>query len=166
MIVFGSKYRTAIYNPTNPSPNSLKFFSSQADWGDGTKQYDHQKNVIWSLHRSILLGLDASNGRLIKKIEAKIQHGKSLAIDSKGRIVSWSGKSKIYSIESEKKGALWKEFDWGIQGPQSGDARVYGKWIYLPEEDVFVGLSSHKTGVWVYKHPDQLDKTPSYSNSP
>jgi len=154
-IAFGSKYRTAIYDPTNPIMSSIKPFTYQADWGDGTKIYDHQRKVIWSLHKDTLLSFNAINGRSILKIKANVDHGKSLAIDNRGRILSWNGKSKIYSLAFDKKPPYWKEFNWGENGPQPGDNRVYGKWVYLPKDDVFVGLSSHKTGVWVYKHSGQ-----------
>jgi hypothetical protein len=153
-IVFGSRYRTAIYDPANPSPNTLKTFSHQADWGDGTQEYDPQREVVWSLHRLILLAFDAKNGQPIKKIDAKVAHEKSLAIDKNGHIFSWNGKSKVYSLDPDKLTPAWGKIDWGEKGPQAGDGRIYGKWIYLPAFDVFVGLSSHKTGVWVYKHLD------------
>jgi len=153
-IAFGSKYRTAIYDPTKRSPNTLKAFSHQADWGDGTKENDPQRGIIWSLHSLMLLAFDARSGQSIKKINAKIEHGKSLAIDKNGHIFSWNGKSKVYSLDPDKLPPEWEEINWGDQGPQAGDGRVYGKWIYLPAFDVFVGLSSHKTGVWVYKNLD------------
>ncbi len=151
-IIFGSKHRTAIYNPTNSDPDTLSTFSHQADWGDGTKEYDNQRAIVWSLHQQKLLAFDAKNGHLSKRLDAKLNHGKSIAISNAGDIVSWNGKSKIFSLNPDQPPAEWQVLDWGIQGPTVGDSRVYGKWVYLPEFDVFIGLSSHKTGVWVYKH--------------
>jgi len=53
--------------------------------------------------------------------------------------------------------------EWGINGPPIGDYRVYGKWVYLDDDDLFVGVSTDKTGIWVYKHPQNATYT-TYSN--
>lgn len=157
-IVFGSKYRTVIYNPAKPAEASLKAFTKQADWGDGTKEYDHHRNIVWSMHRGMLLGFSADNGQLIRKIPANIAHEKSLAIDRSGRIFSWNGKSGVFSTDPDRETSYWNVVDWGDKGPQFGHGRVYGKWLYLPSHDVFVGLSNHKTGVWVYKHSKTFER--------
>jgi hypothetical protein len=36
--------------------------------------------------------------------------------------------------------------------PNEG-GRVYGKWIYIPEVDAFVGTAEGTTGVFVYRLP-------------
>jgi len=162
-IAFGSSSNLTIYNPASPDSKMLHAFTNQADYGDGTLEYDPHRKIIWSLHEKALLGFDVNNGQMIKGIEAQVKHGKSLALDSKGHLFSWDGTSKIFTLAPDKEPAYWKEFDWAEKGPQSGDGRVYGKWVYLKEHDIFVGLASHKTGVWVYKHSDLLEET-SYSN--
>ena len=47
---------------------------------------------------------------------------------------------------------IWRLYDWSGAAPPSGNKRVYSKWQYIAAHDVFVGLSSHTTGVWIYKH--------------
>ncbi len=161
-IVFGSNHRAAKYNPKNADPQSLTFFSSQADWGDGTKSYDPYRDIVWSLHSKALLAFDGDKGSFLFKLSADTAHGKSLAIAKDKRLYSWDGTSSISVIDPDGD-RQWKTLEWGINGPPTGDGRVYEKWVYLEKEDLFVGLSTHKTGVWVYKHPENPTYT-QYSN--
>ena len=39
--------------------------------------------------------------------------------------------------------------------PPRRDAAVYSKWVYLVAHDVFVGVNSVDSGVWVYRMPDE-----------
>ncbi len=151
-IVFGSRLRTQRYNPKIADISSLVPFTAQADWGDGIKIYDKRRDIIWSLHNKALLAFSGANGKLLQKYEALIPHGKSLAVGGDGKLYSWNGIADVLVFDPD--GAqVWKTLTWGAHGPSKGSRTVYGKWIYLRKERVFVGLSYHKTGVWVYKHP-------------
>ena len=83
-------------------------------------------------------------------------HGKSLAVDKSGSIFSWDGKNRILVINLQASEQNWILYDWSGAGPPSGDKRVYSKWQYISTHNVFVGLSSHTSGVWVYKHPTAM----------
>ncbi|MCP4268276.1 MAG: hypothetical protein GY777_22330 [Candidatus Brocadiaceae bacterium] len=157
-IVFGSKYRTQKYDPRKPSILSMMPLSSQADYGDGNKIYDKKRNIIWSIHKRMLLAFDGSSGELLHKYNAKIRHGKSLAIAADGKLYSWDGISNVSVFDPDSK-KRWKTLEWSSNGPPKGNGKVYGKWIYLKNENLFVGLSTHKTGVWIYKHPDNAKYT-------
>ena len=156
-LVFGSSTHTVVYDPTRPDATELKSFSRQADWGDGLQVYDEKRNLIWSLHRRILLAFDAQKGELVRKINAAISHGKSLAINGQGLLISWDGTSGIWLLDPDDKPPSWQLLDWSGSGPTVGDRRVYGKWVYLKEHDVFAGIATHKTGFWIYKQPEKFD---------
>ncbi len=158
-IAFGSKLRMVVYDPTTPDTKILKRYIGQADWGDGLKAYDRRRDLVWSIHKKSLLAYDAKTGRQVRLIKQTVPHGKSLAFDKHGKIFSWNGSSKIYVFDPDDKQEQWQLIDWTGNGPGAGDQRVYGKWIYLEDEDLFVGISTHKTGVWIYKHPEQKKMT-------
>lgn len=157
-LLFGSKSDTGYYDPLNPRIASVKQFSSRIDRGDGTREYDKYRNMVWSLHKTALLAFDANSGKLLREIEAAVPHGKSIAIGADRKLYSWNGMSDISVFDPDGHGG-WKTMEWGPNGPPTGDRKVYGKWVYLDDENLFVGLSTDKTGVWVYKHP----ATPVYT---
>lgn len=161
-IVFGSSVRTVVYNPTIPEVKTLKRYSGQADWGDGTKIYDARRDLIWSIHSKALLAIDVKRGRSVQTIKTTgIGHGKSLALDKTGNLVSWNGGSRIFTLDPDEADSKWRLTDWKDNGPISvaGAWKVYGKWVYLKEQDVFAGLSNEKTGVWIYKRPQNIKQT-------
>lgn len=153
-IVFGSRHRTLIYDPADPSPRSPQAFSQQADWGVGSMRYDPVRDLVWSIHRHRLLAFDANNGRLTREVEADVDHGKSLAITDDGDLVCWNGVSKIYRLNPDEDKPRWRSIDWRGNGPMTGDHRVYGKWVFIKGLGVFAGLSSERTGAWIYKPPE------------
>lgn len=158
-IAFGSKERMVVYDPTEPDATRLKRYIGHANWGDGLKAYDKKRGLIWSIHKASLLAFDAQTGRNVRVIKQTIPHGKSLAFDRQGKILSWNGGSKIFVFDPDAGDEQWRMIDWGRRGPSTGDQRVYGKWRYIKEKDLFVGLSIHTTGVWVYKHPSHTKLT-------
>ncbi|WP_275100209.1 hypothetical protein [Sedimenticola hydrogenitrophicus] len=149
------RIRMMVYDPTKPDATRLKRYIGQADWGDGLKAYDKKRGLVWSIHKGSLLAFDAQSGRNMHVIKQAVPHGKSLAFDSEGKMLSWNGGSKIFVFDPDAENEQWHMVDWGQAGPSAGDRRVYGKWRYIEERDLFVGLSIHTTGVWVYKHPVQ-----------
>ncbi len=160
-LVFGSKFITRRYDPKTPVLTTSKPFSSQPDLGDGSKIYDKYRNIVWSLHGKILLAFDGDSGQLLHKIDAKVPHGKSIAIAKDKKLYSWDGAASITVFDPDGE-RIWRTLEWGTNGPPIGNIRVYGKWVYLEDEDLFVGLSTHETGVWVYKHPQRPIYTVEY----
>lgn len=154
-ILFGTNFFTVIIDPKNPSPKALQLFSKVADWGDGTRIYDAGRDVVWSIHGRVLLAFAAKTGQLVRTIKTEFNHGKSIALDKKGNIVSWDGGFNIYELDPDAADSKWRQINWKGYGPgkRSGDGRVYGKWVYIKEHDVFAGIANHKTGVWIYKQP-------------
>ncbi|WP_156905180.1 hypothetical protein [Neptunomonas japonica] len=157
-IVFGSSFRTQKYAPKVADLSSLKPFTSQADWGDGTKVFDKKRDIVWSLHSTALLAFSSSTGKFLRKYKTGFPNGKSLAIANDGKLYSWNGTADV-SVFDPDGDKVWRTLPWGVNGPLKGDHRVYGKWVYLEKEELFIGLSTHETGVWAYKHPNK----PKYS---
>ena len=155
-VVLGSKHRTIVYDPLSADLKNATSLTGQADWGDGLQVYDEQRNQIWSIHEKSLLQFDAGTGRLIKTYKQIIPHGKSIAINKDGDLVSWDGRWNIFMFSPDARNPAWRHYNWMKQGPQQGDRRVYGKWVYLKDYDLFAGISSHETGVWIYKHPKSM----------
>lgn len=155
-IVFGSKLKTVIYDPANNNIQSVKLFTGQADWGDGLKVFDERRNQIWSIHKKSLLQFDAATGRLLNTNRQIIPHGKSIAINGNGDIVSWDGRWNIFMFDPDASEPAWRHYNWMGKGPKRGDRRVYGKWVYLKDYDLYAGISTHETGFWIYKHPAQM----------
>jgi outer membrane protein assembly factor BamB len=121
------------------------------DIGDGTAVY-HPVGLALSLHSKDLLATSLRTGKL-KRIPAPAMHGKALAVDANGIVFAWDGRSRILTVDPRAAEPRWRYFDWAGAGPADGHNRVYSKWQYVAGSDVFVGLSNHTTGVWVYKHP-------------
>ena len=143
--------RTTLY-PFDPSSGAVgKRLWREADFGDGVAEY-HPLGLVLSLHRKALLLRSLQTG-VLERIAAPGLHGKSLAVDESGVVFSWDGKHRVLTIDPRRPERTWRLYDWSGAGPPSGDRRVYSKWQYIAADGVFVGLSDHTTGVWVYKHP-------------
>ena len=71
------------------------------------------------------------------------------------QFVLWTGSPEVYTLDPE----TWELalFDRAASGPKPPrrDAAVYSKWVYLVAHDVFVGVNSVDSGVWVYRMPDE-----------
>tara|TARA_R110002073_G_scaffold332910_2_gene519662 strand:- start:3238 stop:4533 length:1296 start_codon:yes stop_codon:yes gene_type:complete len=127
-----------------------------ADHGDGLALYDENRDMIWSIHAKVLLGFER-NGKLVKKISNLPFSSKSLAFDVSGSVVIWDGRHRVAVLDPDNKNGAWSVKDWADRGPQNGDGRVYGKWVHLGA-NYFVGISSDKHGVWIYKHAAESGK--------
>jgi len=152
-LIIGTSNKTMMYDPKKPTVTGKKYFNTQADFGDGFMMYHPQNNLLWSLHRNSLLAFNAKTGQSVHRINSKIPHGKTIAIDQSGKIFSWNGVGTISILDPKHINSGWQVIDWQQYGPQQGSNRVYSKWVYLKQYDVFAGISSHKTGFWIYKHP-------------
>lgn len=138
----------------NPSSGIIgKHLLEEEDLGDGLAEY-HPKGLIISLHHDTLVINDLKT-KVSKMIDAPHErlHGKSLAVDNRGKVFSWDGRERILMFNMNNPELKWILYDWTGAGPPSGNKNVYSKWQYLAAHDVFIGLSYHTTGVWIYKHP-------------
>jgi len=126
-----------------------------AAMGDGPAVY-HPDGYVISLLNSLTVH-DVSTG-IVQTLSVPGLHGKGLAADARGRLVTWNGAGLVMTLDFRAGERTWRLFDWGDQGPPNvGGRGVYSKWQYIEDQDVFVGLASHTTGVWVYKHPDGME---------
>jgi hypothetical protein len=112
--------------------------------------------LVMSLHRKKLILKNLQTGVTQRYLTPQKLLGKSLAVDKSGDVFSWDGRHRILAIDLRAPERNWSLYDWSGAGPPSGDKRVYSKWQYVAAHDVFVGISSHTTGVWVYKHPTAM----------
>lgn len=140
-------------------------FTRHANAGDGIAYFDPGRNLIWEVTDTYLWSKGARLGLTQSKTVMQVPHGKSMQANNNGELISWNGTSLITSYSPEED--QWRIYDWKSQGgPQDGDSRVYSKWQYLPDYDLFVGLSKHTTGVWVYKHPTDIQWKTLKGSSP
>ena len=123
-------------------------------WAGNSNELLVEKLSRFRDEREFLLA-DMRTGKL-KRIPAPGLHSKSLAVDGNGIVFAWDGKSRILTIDPREPQPRWRYFDWTGAGPAAGFRRVYSKWQYVAGADVFVGLSTRATGVWVYKHPEAM----------
>lgn len=65
------------------------------------------------------------------------------------KFILWSGGTRTWSWDPQTGEfvELMNETD----GPDSTQNRVFDKWVYLPELDVFAGYNNYSSGVWIYK---------------
>lgn len=158
-LAVGPQHQIFAFDPLAPDADALQVrFNGIADRGIGALYFDPGREVLWSLHRGALLRIHAETGENLQTIlhpydgEARVRHGNALAVGSGGRLLSWDGTSTIYALDPDEESPVWQRTDWGERGPPVGNAQVYGKWVYLARLDVFVGISTDDTGVWVYRH--------------
>jgi hypothetical protein len=139
--------------PFDPSSGTIgkHLWPSEADHGDGLAEF-HPMGFVMSQHGKTLILINLQTGAT-ERVTTPRFHGKSLAVDKSGSVFSWDGRHRILVINLHTSERKWSLYDWSGAGPPSGDHRVYSKWQYIAAHDVFVGISSHTTGVWVYKHP-------------
>ena len=153
-MMVGNKSSLYPFDPLNGAIGK-RLWPSEADWGDGTAEF-HPMGLILSLYRKSFMFRNLQTG-VPERIVTPYFNGKSLAVDKTGRVFSWDGKHKILVINLQESERNWNLYDWSGKGPPSGKKkRVYSKWQYISTHDVFVGLSLHTTGVWVYKHPTAM----------
>jgi hypothetical protein len=139
--------------PFDPSSGTIgkQLWPSEADSGDGLAEF-HPTGLVMSQHGRELILINLQTGAT-ERVTTPRFHGRSLAVDKSGSVFSWDGRHRILAIDLHTSERKWSLYDWSGAGPPSGDKRVYSKWQYISAHNVFVGLSSHTTGVWVYKHP-------------
>lgn len=65
-------------------------------------------------------------------------------------LVFWNGGREIRIFDPDRK--QWQVLP-NTDGPAPTGARPLAKWEYVTEHDVFVGLSRHNDGIWLYRLP-------------
>jgi hypothetical protein len=144
-VVVWSGHRGATFDPKTAE---WKMLGSRPDWGDGNAVYDAGRNAIWETTGSFLRMPPTGNPQNVTDSIYGVIAGAGIAIDNTGGIYIWSGHPSVVHYEPETgrwSAALSKV------GPDYG--AVYSKWIFLPKENVFLGYSFPRAGVWVYKPP-------------
>lgn len=127
-------------------------FLSEPDYGNGVVERHPSGKLLLTSYKTMRL-VDLKTKR-VSKITMPASHGQSVAINDRGQLTLWNGLNQIFTLDINQPNPNWMLHDWGEFGPQLGDRKVYTKWQYLKRHNVFVGISTHKTGVWVYKHPN------------
>ncbi len=149
----------------DPSTGSIgERFWEDEDWGDGIAEF-HPFGLVMSLHHNTMT-ISNIKTKVSKTVSVPNErlHGKSLAVDKNGNVFTWDGRHTIMAIDNlHEPKPNWIFYDWSSAGPPSGEenssevtGNVYSKWQYISKHDVFVGLSFHTTGVWIYKHPKSI----------
>lgn len=138
------------FDPANVEATFKTSGGMGGNFGDGSLIYDAPRSTNWfiSSHLGIYNMPTAARGSLATGMLPG--QGSSGALRN-GKIISWSGRNYVVEFDPDTKAALL--FDWTGKKPGIGDGKTYTKWVYLPDEDVFVGASDESTGILVYKHP-------------
>ena len=84
-----------------------------------------------------------------------------LAYDPHNRvIVAWAGNREVWTLDT--KTFVWRRHDNPAgPAPMNWDARrkgrlshgIYGRWRYIPSRNLFIGVNSTTTNVWLYRMP-------------
>lgn len=151
-ISYGANFNNGIrFDPADPRGTVEKIPGMGNDYGNGNVLFDADRGVHWFLsvkHGVLRVPLDARGEKYAEKAT-----GFGMGSDIReGKIVLWNGRDVVTVFDPDEK--THKTLDWRGKKPSSGGWRVYSKWAYLPEEDLFVGIAVEETGVMVYRHPD------------
>lgn len=152
-LMVGSQFTMHRFDPTTGELGDS--FWNERNHGDGLAEY-HPLGLLLSVHAKVLIIYELKMG-FRKKVQMPEVHGKSIAIDRNGIVFNWDGLNQIWTLDPAQPEPRWVRQDWTESGPAKGaQYRVYGKWQYITAHDVFVGISKHDTGVWIYKHPADM----------
>lgn len=153
ILVFTSNTLRAI----DPTSRQLKWATRPIGrLGDGTAIVHVQRREIYLLVTGAIYvaKLDVPPETIaIRKIAnyPEIKSGSfGMAVhEPTGDIVMWDGKRTIYVYDPDSQKV--KVLQPASQGPSGQDTgRVYSQWLYLPEKDVFVGVSASE-GLWLWR---------------
>ncbi len=140
---------------------------STADYGGGANMiYDRDRNVLWAITGLALFQFVLSpEGEVLqfkqivdaKQYPAGLTGSDGLAL-RKGKLYFWSGNNSVIKYDPDNN-------KWSTYLPKNGPTRVssngiFSKWHYVEKQDVFLGVSNHKQGMWVWKPSEgegQLD---------
>jgi hypothetical protein len=125
-------------------------------WGPGKAVIDTKRHLLFTLGSGEFLAYDIGAGKDVTG-EWKTTGGDSIlnaygvgaAYDGKAdRIVAWAGKG-IYVLDMASKA-------WSVKGLTGGPAGqlengTYGRFRYVPDDNVFVLANGVDANVWIYK---------------
>jgi hypothetical protein len=130
----------------DPRTGQWKTLGSRPDWGDGNAVYDLKRSVIWETAGAFLRMAPTGVPQKVSDSVFGVPASAGIAFDDAGVLFVWSGATKVVRYEPER--GKW----YAVLNRSGPDFQsVYSKWIYLPNEKVFLGYSRATSGVWVYK---------------
>jgi hypothetical protein len=143
--------------------------------GDGSVVFDSRRGVVFALasgdDSDRLLAYQwpgngtskDSKGRVIAEWPKGARQGWGMAQNDLGLLVLWDGEAQIVVVDPDI-GKSWKAEARGYLRDAmvaQGDARrVYSKWRYIPESDVFFGITDPDLGVVLYRLGGPLNDDP------
>ena len=80
------------------------------------------------------------------RVVQKAVVGRSSIACSLNECIAWAGGKEVSVFD----GAQWTLRNYS-SGPENGDSDVYSKFEYLPQYDIYVGVSAHNQPLWAYK---------------
>lgn len=81
----------------------------------------------------------------------------------KGRLYLWGGGRDVWTVDPK----MWRAAKHTApSGPRYPSPPIWGKWLYAPALDVFVGLRSVNDAVWIYKPSDAIGDTTDTTKIP
>lgn len=87
--------------------------------------------------------------REVKKTKPNVSTGMAWHSPSK-QLVFWDGGRGIRLYDPDSQ--IWTSVQ-SADGAAPAGKRPLSKWVYVPAYDVFVGLSRHDDGIWLYRLP-------------
>ncbi|MFQ5535031.1 MAG: hypothetical protein ACE5EM_09460 [Sphingomonadales bacterium] len=163
ILVIGDREITAF----NPSTKTFQPPLRSGRPGDGSGFMDEKRRRFVQLSRQGLTYIDRSRGRFGPIIELISHKGLTARTgvgncfqggidhDTKRDLyVMWCGESDVYAIDPDTLD--FKTFEDTAASPVASKAshRIYSKWIYIKESDVFAGYNNHKGNVLLYRLPE------------
>ena len=149
---------TSGMHAVRPETGELRYWRYDTNlFGEGGAVWDAQRNAVWHLGLKFLRArtesapgepLRFSQFQVVGEVPAFAGGQSGFAMDKRGHLVVWSGGPEVVRYDPEANEWLAHLHADGPKG-----IRVYTKWVYLPEVDVFVGISEWGDGPWVYKLP-------------
>jgi hypothetical protein len=167
MVHTGGKNGWQEVDPT--SRNIVRSYKdSFSAYYDGPAIFDQRRNAIIALIRGRatdrLIAYDwpapessRLTGRLIAEWPKDGKTGWGMAEDASGLLVLWDGNTRIVTVNPDSGETRELETD-GIRYRSRGAARgapakVYSKWVYIPQIDAFFGITNPDIGVVLYRLP-------------
>ncbi len=142
-------------------PKSLKYEGSgegTADYGSTANLiYDNPRNVLWAIvNQGLFQFVLGPKGEVLafKKIIDADQFPAGLSGTDgmelrKGKLYFWSGNTTVHTFDPES--GKWSSYS-ANKGPGNATRNgIFSKWHYIEKYDVFVGVSHHLQGMWVWK---------------
>jgi hypothetical protein len=143
------------FGPNGAITSKRRMYGS-GDAGDGTITYDHWRDLYWVTAATRVWSFDRNWRRKHFYPNVPGRYGKGLAIGEDGLLRAWDGINQVYVFDPDNPSRGVRVEDWTVGGPQVGvQAKTYEKFRYIGD-GFFAGISSPKTGFWVYMPPKNM----------